>query len=192
MAKLGFEPKDWVTAILSVAALVVSGYTFYATEVEVKDDVRVRIVRWGLDPEEHEDTSNLLGLTLAIINVGNRQAALINSRLTLEPRDKPSGLAIDGGKANRNLPMLIEPKKILLLTPRMDISSVAQSVLPADRGANGHRLYTLNLELEFIDSKGRLRLLRLPVEIVDYDLQLRHIFLPLEQPGGALIPVLYH
>ncbi len=88
--------------------------------------------------------------------------------------------------------MLIEPKKILLLTPRMDISSVAQSVLPADRGANGHRLYTLNLELEFIDSKGRLRLLRLPVEIVDYDLQLRHIFLPLEQPGGALIPVLYH
>jgi hypothetical protein len=188
LPKLGMEPKDWVTTILSAAAIVVSIYTFYATDIEVKDDVRLRIVRWGLDPGlGGEDLSNLLGLTVAIVNAGNRQVVLMKSQLTLVPRDKSSGLRIGGGEASKNLPVIIEPKKVSLLTPRMDISSASLFVRTADRGANSQRLYTLTLDLDLIDSTGRLFSAQLPVGIVGFDLQLHHYFVPLDHPGIELI-----
>jgi hypothetical protein len=188
--KLGMKPNDWITATLAAAALSLSGYTFYSTEVEVKDDLQLRIVEWGVREPPQEGVPNKLGVTVAIVNAGNRQAILLDSKLTLRLKDKPYGLGYGGEEATSDLPKIIEPKRIVLLTPQLDVSYPAFFIGKTAPDASGHWLYTLTLELTALDSAGRMATTALPVETVDFDKQLHHTFLPTESLANRLLQLL--
>jgi hypothetical protein len=114
---------------------------------------------------------------VAIVNAGNRQGILMESQLQLFRKDHPD-LRWGGGEATKELPIVLDPKKIILLRPRLDISSHwFMPGIPAD--SEGNWVYTLAFELTAVDSTGKNHSVTLPVQTLTFDKQLKHIELPI-------------
>jgi hypothetical protein len=154
-----------------VAALLGSTYSFYAVNLRVEDDLRLRLIDSGMAGIPPEQT---VSETIAVFNAGNRPAIVLEAYLTITAHvDGRDEWGIVGcGFSDKKNTLIIEPHQIQLLTLQVCQKNAY------DRLENGTRMtsrdgkvtwrFFVLLHLVSVDSGGTIhRLDRLPVAIMN-------------------------
>jgi len=166
-----FTLKDSLSIAISITALTISGIAFYYSNLRIDNSLEAKVIKIYIQPAVNDSIDiDTCIIQVAYLNVGNRQASVINTLFSFESSETYPHQVVADSTAYGNLfsnddlfPFIIAAHDIKIIELKLLFKKNGETYLRNYYGKNDNDLYdrrvffkeaSLKLEFLALDSKG--------------------------------------